>query len=499
MKMDHHPAASIPPDHAMTRKPVVRNPGRRAFLAGTATLPTLWLAGCGGTQSDLPTAPPVGNPTPPPAMPLNGPRGLHVSLTGDAASSRAVTWFTDGTEAGPSLLEFDTVTPAMSASDIQTMPMAVQAEGSADATPGVEAYTHRASVEVLDPSLPFRYRVGDGESWSDVRVVQPTPSGNWRFTLFGDHGITERAALVNRQVLNTPTDLLLIAGDLSYANGNQPVWDQWFGSVEPLLSERVTMTAPGNHEEEDDGGNTFKNRFTHPGRNTFYSFDYNRVHFMVSTAGALINDGTLPEELLTIETDLALAAARRAAGEIDFICVLQHFTIWTDQEGRAPANPSLVLLEENILVRYGVDVVLCGHDHVYQRSVPMAFGIPNPLGYVQMMVGTGGQSVRLFEPTIQSWSAKEFIGTGYAIFDVEGRTMRGQYIGTAPTGLGDDVRQNPTDDFQVVDSFEIQAKDMIACRACALPPRNAEALLANYDATAAHTRQRNAHALAHCA
>ncbi len=101
-------------------------------------------------------------------MPLNGPRGLHVSLTGDAASSRAVTWFTDGTEAGPSLLEFDTVTPAMSASDIQTMPMAVQAEGSADATPGVEAYTHRASVEVLDPSLPFRYRVGDGESWSDV-------------------------------------------------------------------------------------------------------------------------------------------------------------------------------------------------------------------------------------------------------------------------------------------------------------------------------------------
>ena len=151
------------------------------------------------------------------------------------------------------------------------------------------------------------------------------------------------------------------------------------------------------------------------------------------------------------------------------------------------------------LVRYGVDVVLCGHDHVYQRSVPMAFGIPNPLGYVQMMVGTGGQSVRLFEPTIQSWSAKEFIGTGYAIFDVEGRTMRGQYIGTAPTGLGDDVRQNPTDDFQVVDSFEIQAKDMIACRACALPPRNAEALLANYDATAAHTRRRNAHALAHCA
>ena len=104
MKMDQHPAASIPPDHAMTRKPVVRNPGRRAFLAGTATLPTLWLAGCGGTQSDLPTAPPVGNPTPPPAMPLNGPRGLHVSLTGDAASSRAVTWFTDGHEAGPSVM-----------------------------------------------------------------------------------------------------------------------------------------------------------------------------------------------------------------------------------------------------------------------------------------------------------------------------------------------------------------------------------------------------------
>ena len=34
---------------------------------------------------------------------------------------------------------------------------------------------------------------------------------------------------------------------------------------------------------------------------SFYSFDYNRVHFLVTTAGALINDGTLVEEIINIE------------------------------------------------------------------------------------------------------------------------------------------------------------------------------------------------------
>ncbi|ORE88935.1 ser/Thr protein phosphatase family protein [Oceanococcus atlanticus] len=437
------------------------------------------------------------------------PRGLHVSLPGDAHSSRAVTWFTDGVEAPQSVVEYDVVTPGMSAQEIQTAPLRHQVEAESEPTTGIDAYTHRARFEI-DPELPLRYRVGSAAGFSPVKVVQTTPSDTWRFVHFGDQGVNHRAEQLTQALSQEDYDLLLIAGDLSYANGDQPIWDDWFELMSPIMSERVTMTAPGNHEQKDFGGDAFKNRFTHPGTltsdlfgaeppNSFYSFDYNRVHFLVTTAGALIGDGTLPVELANIELDLANAALRRAAGQIDFIVVMQHFTIWTDQEGRSPANPTLVALEENIFLRYGVDVALVGHDHVYQRSVPMMLGLPNLLGYVQMMVGTGGASIRLFDDNgPQSWSAKEFVGIGYASYEVDGDTIRGVFKGAPPLDMSEEGRQFAEEGFRVIDEFEIKARGRILAQRFVHKPRPAEVLLADFDAIERHTLERNAHALKHC-
>ncbi len=439
------------------------------------------------------------------------PRGLHVSLAGDPYSSRTLTWFTDGLEAAASVIEYDQDIEGLSSAEVRSLPMAMRAEGSAEQTTGIEALTHRATATGLDPERPLRYRVGSAAGWSEVHVLKPTPRDDWSFVHYGDQGTGPLALQLGQALTREDFDLLLLAGDLSYANGDQPIWDTWFDQMEPVLANWPTMAAPGNHEEKDFGGDAFKNRFTHPKPMThsitggpegssFYSFDYKRVHFLVTTAGALINDGTLPEEIANIELDLSLAAARRAAGEIDFIVVMQHFTIWSDQLGRSPANPSLVALEEDIIVRYGVDLLLVGHDHVYQRSVPMAFGLPNPLGYVQMMVGTGGASVRLFdEDGPQAWSARQFVGIGYARYAVSGRTIRGEFIGAPPLGLEDELRQSVTAPFRSIDSFELRARSPELARAHALPARPPELLLANFDAIARHTRARNARALNSCA
>ena len=47
-----------------------------------------------------------------------------------------------------------------------------------------------------------------------------------------------------------PYDLLVLPGDLSYADAYQPRWDSWQALVEPLASERPWMVAVGNHEIE---------------------------------------------------------------------------------------------------------------------------------------------------------------------------------------------------------------------------------------------------------
>ena len=498
---------------------------RRTFLAGLAGAATV-LSGCGGGSSSSPSDniaspnqptepdlgpdidPPVEPPEPPAPFP---PRGVHASIEESSLTSRSITWFTDTSHAPAQRLEYDQE-PLLEGQ--QNTPVFLhQRQASSEATFGVDAQTHRIKIDGLDPDKPVRYRVGSPSGgWSPVYQLTPINTQNWSFVHYGDQGVSVRAQRVTEEILKQPRDLAIIAGDLSYADGEQSVWDTWFDLVEPLLANTITMAAAGNHESKDgDGlqsGKAFKSRLTHPDPllnnlnpnpgSTYYGFDIGRVHFFVSSAGALIDDFTLAEELINLEIDLAKAALRRARGELDFIILIQHYPIWTDQDGRSPANLTLVALQENILLRYGVDLLLVGHDHIYQRSVPMGFGIPSRLGYVQVLTGTGGQSVRLFDDNgIQRWSASEFVGIGFSRFEVEPGRIKGYFYGAAPQGLGDDVRQTVTDPFALHDEFEVEQRDWLACQNCALPARPASELLQDFPALVAHTRERNRRAMEH--
>ena len=495
--------------------------GRRLFLLGMAGTAVV-LSGCGGgggsdtvtpaPNEPAPPDPDPGTPPEPPTQPpapqpdSHPPRGLHVSLEDSTRRTRTVTWFSDGNEAPAQRLEYDQPEADWDPQSVQSRPFLKWVYARSEPTFGVEALTHRAMAPALDPRRPFRYRVGSPEGgWSRVYWLAPIDTQRWSFTHFGDHGISERAKRVVDESLQHPSDLLLLAGDLSYANGEQPIWDQWFDLAEPLLASTVTMAAAGNHEAKDgDGlnaGKAFKSRLTHPDPllnnlndnpgSTYYPFDVNRVHFFVSSAGALIDDFSLAEELINLEIDLSKAALRRLRGEIDFIVLVQHYPIWTDQLGRSPANFALVTLQENILLRYGVDLLLVGHDHVYQRSLRMAYGFRSPFGYVQVMAGTGGESVRLFDEAPQDWSASQFVGIGLVHYQVEPGRITGEFWGAAPEGLEDENRQTVTGPFQPRDRFVVEKRGLLACRDCALPARSPAELLADYPDVVAHTRRRN--------
>lgn len=476
---------------------------QRGLAGSSALLLPPWLAGCsnstGGVLATPPPSPvpaPVPVPTPIPAAKF-APRGEHLSWTADPRTTRTCTWFTDGTAApDTSLIEYGPVTPGMSAEQIASAPFEARMNAGTTPTPGVAAFTHKATASGLDAALPMRYRVGSVDGYSAVRVVRPTPTGSaFRFCHFGDHGYNENSRTVARAMAARQPDFALLAGDISYANGDQPLWDDYFATVTPdYAASNILMTAPGNHEEESNAGATYRNRFACPisavsPDGTYYTFDLGRVHFVITTAGAFVADGTLGVELAFLETDLAAAAARRAAGMIDFIVVAQHFTIWTDQEGRGPAAYDLVALEENIILRYGVDLLAVGHDHIYQRSKPMAYGMENPLGYVQVTSGCGGKDIRGFEPTIQAWSAKHHAELLFVEYLVEDGLMSATTYGVHPD----------TGALSVVDTFELRRRDTVAANLAVQPVRPLSVFGIDIDQLARATQAKHKRLLrSHC-
>ena len=445
---------------------------RRLLRMGLAGAGALLLPGCLGG---------CGRREVPPAAGVAGsqaPHGVVVSFTDDPKTTRTVTWITDGFDDPGSTLEFDTGTAGLEA------PFENSTRGKAAPIYGVASLAHRATMTGLDPTLPIRYRVGSDKGWSPVRVLGPAAGGTFRFCSFGDHGRTKFSRANVAQVAARNPNFFLMVGDMSYAGARrQYLWNPYFDALEPLSANVPVMMCPGNHEAEGNGGRAYKSRTTHPGAGTYYAFEYENVHFLVCSTGCLAEDGALKEEIEFMEGDLAEAAKRRAEGKVDFVAVVQHYTTWSDERFRRPNNPTLVKLEEDMLVRYGVDLLINGHDHGYQRSVPFAFGEPDPAGYVQVATGVGGAPLRKFGGR-QRWSARQSLHYGFTEYEVIGQTIRVTAWGISENG---ELLTTP----KVRDQFEVKARSAVARNELVRPIVASEVRLADYEPVLRHTLERN--------
>jgi hypothetical protein len=106
-----------------------------------------------------------------------------------------------------------------------------------------------------------------------------------------DHGTSSNAQETTSNMVPIDFDLVIHAGDISYANGagsgngvgDQSVWDEYQNQIERIASKSPHMYAPGNHEEdaEPSGFDAYESRFYTTGSNSFwYSFDFEYVHFI---------------------------------------------------------------------------------------------------------------------------------------------------------------------------------------------------------------------------
>lgn len=162
--------------------------------------------------------------------------------------------------------------------------------------------------------------------------------------------------------------LLVLGGDLVNQKDSHAAWDAFFDATEGIAAP-IKMTTVITGSEESAG--IYEDRFFNPGNGPaghekeFFSFDCGCCHFMFLNSDYMGNRSEDAYKFIGawIKADLAVNKQ-----PVTF-AVMHHpvYTVGTsfDDDVRAAA------IRENymkLLYRYGVDMILCGHQHVYARS-----------------------------------------------------------------------------------------------------------------------------------
>ena len=217
---------------------------------------------------------------------------------------------------------------------------------------------------------------------SGVQPRMAATPGTVHFTASGDIGTRAESAAVLSQVGSLDPDLHLALGDLSYgATGAEQAWCDF-------ATSRVGAGFPfelisGNHESNGLNGNI--NDFSAclpnqlPGLVGTYGRQYYvdvpqdapLVRFIAISPGLTYPDGFWNYSAGTPRYQWTAAAIDGArAAEIPWVVVGMHKPCLS--VGQYPCDPGADLV--NLLAQKRVDLVLNGHEHLYQRTKQLATG-----------------------------------------------------------------------------------------------------------------------------
>jgi hypothetical protein len=203
----------------------------------------------------------------------------------------------------------------------------------------------------------------------------PAPTRVW---VLGDSGTANASATAVRNAYfnatgSRHTDIWLMLGDNAYSTGTDSEYQNAVFNMYPtMLRKSVLFSTRGNHEA-DAGGATYYSIFTLPrnaeagglasGTEAYYSFDFGNIHFICLDAFGSSRSATGPMATW-LQNDLA-ATTR------DWVIAFWHHPPYSKGSHNSDSEIELVEMRQNlvpIMENGGVDLVLCGHSHSYERT-----------------------------------------------------------------------------------------------------------------------------------
>ncbi|GAB3022494.1 metallophosphoesterase [Spirosoma pulveris] len=254
---------------------------------------------------------------------------------------------------------------------------------------------HSLTITGLQAATRYAYSIGFDDtqltSGSDYYVKTALPTGDtrpvrlWALGDFGSGSENQRNVYqaYQKATTNRPADLWLWLGDNAYSFGFDDEYQQYVFSVYPqTLRNTPLFITPGNHDYADSETNfniPYYKLFSFPekgeaggvpsGSKSYYSADYGNVH-LVSLDSQGRPDGQF-RLYDTTSTQVQWLKRDLAANKLPWTIVIFHHPPYSKGGHNSDTQLSMKLLRENltpILERYGVDLVLNGHSHGYERT-----------------------------------------------------------------------------------------------------------------------------------
>ncbi|XP_076956479.1 putative purple acid phosphatase 20 [Bidens hawaiensis] len=279
---------------------------------------------------------------------------------------------------------------------------------------------HDVVIGPLDPSTVYHYCFALG---STHEYTFKTPAKfPIKFVVSGDLGQTGWTTSTLEHISQSNYDVLLLPGDLSYADMLQTLWDSFGRLVEPLASQRPWMVTQGNHEVEkipvihSTPFTAYNARWHMPyeesgsGSNLYYSFEVSGVHVIMLGSYTDFDSGS--DQYQWLEADLKKVDRSKTP----WLVVLIHAPWYNSNNAHQGEKESVDMLEsmEGLLYKARVDVVFAGHVHAYERFNRVYNQEVDDCGPVHITIGDGGNREGLAskfkepQPTISAFREASF-------------------------------------------------------------------------------------------
>ncbi|NQU33584.1 MAG: metallophosphoesterase family protein [Bacteroidetes bacterium] len=306
------------------------------------------------------------------------PDRIILNLAQDASTSVAVTWRTStNILEGYCELQLNSGTRIDPKAGIVFLAETSTIEYSSEDESNIASNQHSYVFTDLIAGKSYLYRVGTEGFWSEwLEFSTPnTDNDEFSFIYFGDpqNDIKSQWSRIIRKAYqyNPNCSFMLYAGDIINNAGSDIQWDEWFKAGSFIYGMVPQFLTPGNHDYDgltlDPHWNA---QFTQPHNGpkglegTCFFIDYKNLR-VISFDSAV--DGELEhEDGYEVTSQKAWLDSVLKNNTKEWVIVTTHLPFYSPKESRD--NELIRRNFQPILEKYGVDLVLTGHDHSYGRG-----------------------------------------------------------------------------------------------------------------------------------